>query len=404
MHRLQHLDMFSGLGGFSFAAQHSGYIDTVLCSETDSFNKRLLDEKLGLDNSGDICNLAVPERFHGEVTSEDNVPCEETGFSTVTYEDFFEGVIPFPDIATGGFPCQNITSANVQDDSGIYGEQSSLVNEQLRVIEDLEIPYCIFENAERLNRKGLDYIVAKLTELNYIVEWETISAAAFNYPHYRHRVYIVAYLPNTAVAKKGRAIFDSVRQVAVSKQDEPFKFPLLDESPQWVLDNAVCQTPKSIKLRTKRINALGNAIVPDIAKAIFDAIVSAEKDDSEQGNTYIIDTEVVGTREATAYQIDGKQVKAMPTRGIARGNHIYSNGKCELLNIPKTHYDGLYSTLLRKDGNNNFTCKSRLTRPGKLGGLVGEIMGIGANAGGLHPHFCERFMGYPEGYTALPLS
>ena len=180
MQRFQHLDMFSGLGGFSLAAKQSGFIDTLLCSETDSYNNRLLDEKFNMDNAGDICDLGVPSACHSAMTDEDIVPCEKTGFSTVTYEDFFEGVVPFPDIATGGFPCQNVSSANVTDKSGIEGAQSSLVHEQLRIIEDLEIPYCVFENAERLNRKGLDYIVARLCKLGYTVEWETISATAFN--------------------------------------------------------------------------------------------------------------------------------------------------------------------------------------------------------------------------------
>ncbi|MCH2058534.1 MAG: DNA cytosine methyltransferase [Thalassotalea sp.] len=402
MQRFQHLDMFSGLGGFSLAAKQSGFIDTLLCSETDAYNNRLLDEKFNMDNAGDICDLGVPSACHSAMTDEDIVPCEKTGFSTVTYEDFFEGVVPFPDIATGGFPCQNVSSANVTDKSGIEGAQSSLVHEQLRIIEDLEIPYCVFENAERLNRKGLDYIVARLCKLGYTVEWETISATAFNYPHYRHRVYIVAYLPETGAGKSKRNVFDHVRQVALANLDKPFKMPLLEEAPQWVLSKAVCENPKSIKLRTKRINSLGNAIIPDIAKSIFDSIRMLEESDDEKGNTHITDEQIAGKREDNGWVFNGKQVTCMPTRGVAHSDAIFSNGKCDLLNVPKQRYEGLYSTLLRKDGNNNFSCKSRLTRPGKLGGLVGEIMAIGANAGGLHPHFCEQFMGYPEGYTELP--
>lgn len=402
MQRFQHLDMFTGLAGFSLAAKQSGFIDTFLCSETDPYNNRLIDEKFNMENAGDITDLAVPYVEHSAITTEDIVPCEETGFSTVTYEDFFEGIVPFPDIATGGFPCQNVSSANVSDNSGIDGEQSSLVHEQLRIIGDLEVPYCVFENAERLNRKGLNYIVARLSELGYIVEWETISAVAFNYPHYRHRVYIVAYLPDTGAGRSKRNVFDHVRKVALANLDKPFKMPLLDEEPMWVLGEAVCEKPKSIKLRTKRINSLGNAIIPDIAKAIFDSIRMLESTGKDKSNIHIIDEQKVGVRKDNVWVLDGNEIDCMPTRGLAHSDSLFSNGKCDLLNVSKQQYSGLYSTLLRKDGNNNFTCKSRLTRPGKLGGLVGEIMGIGANAGGLHPHFCEKFMGYPEGYTELP--
>ena len=147
----------------------------------------------------------------------------------------------------------------------------------------------------------------------------------------------------------------------------------------------------------------GNAIIPDIAKAIFDSIIMLDNTAENLSNTFFTDSVIVGERDGYEFKLDNKRINVMPTRGVALSDTIYSDGKCELLNVPKQRYEGLFSTLLRKDGNNNFTCKSRLNRPGKLGGLVGEIMAIGADTGGLHPHFCEAFMGYPRDHTALPV-
>jgi DNA (cytosine-5)-methyltransferase 1 len=289
--------------------------------------------------------------------------------------------------------------------SGIDGEKSSLVTEQLRIIEDLGIPINIFENAEALIRKGLDRILVELNEMGYIVEWETISATAFNFPHYRHRVYVVAYLPDTAIAQTNSRVFVSVRWVAQYNLEKPFKFPLLNEDPDFVRANAVAEDTRAIKLRTKRINGLGNAVLPSIPKAIFDSITHIELDKVLDDDTLSAFEESMpaafSVEDGVMCDLSGVHAPVMPTRGIMKGGVVYSDQKrCPLLNPTKTAYSGLYSTLIRKDGH-NFTTKSRLNRPGKLGGLVGEIMSIGVDKGGLHPEFCEMFMDYSPGYTEL---
>ena len=405
---LNALDLHTGIGGFHVAAKRNGKINTFMCSEIDPFNNKLIDSKLNLDNAGDICSFALSEQFHPDsarIANEDIVPCEESGLSSVTFEDFMEGVLPFPDIATSGFPCQNITPANLLDDSGIDGQQSGLIRENLRIIEDLEIPYVVLETSERLNRKGLSYILAEFDRMGYIVEWETISAVAFGFPHYRHRLYLVAYLKDTKVAKTKSRVFDTVRRAAHYFDEKPFRFPLLSESPSWVISNAVVENTRSIKLRTKRINGLGNAVIPEIPFHIFNGITLAEF--GEENSAYKVGKKHLMPVSLTVegnqiIDSSGKSPTHMPTRGYMEDGAIYSDGnRCALLNSTKTAYAGLYSTLIRKDGNNNFTTKSRLNRPGKLGGLVGEIMSLGVDQGGLHPEFCEQFMGYERGYTEL---
>ena len=404
--KLKMMDLFTGLGGFHIAAERNGRIETFMKSEIDSFNIKLIDQKLNLCNAADISNLGISEHLHpsNKYCETDEVAVEMTGLSTVTYQDFFEGALDFPDIASGGFPCQDVSAANLLNQSGLDGEKSSLVAEQMRLLEDLEFPYGVFENAESLNINGLNRILSELNNLGYIVEWETISAVAFNYPHYRHRVYIAAYLPDTAVARNNVRVFDHVRQTALYLQEFPFKIALLNEDPKWVLDTAVLEDTKSLKLRTKRINSLGNAVIPDIPEAIFHTITKCEFDMEQNAPIQPFSTKekaVLKLSDNGWMDSSNNTTDRMPTRGIMHQGTIYSDGKCELLNVPKTRFKGLYSTLIRKDGNNNFTTTSRLNRPGKLGGLVGEIMSIGATKGGLHPNFCETFMGYPKNHTML---
>lgn len=412
MQTFYHVDLFTGIGGFTLAGRDVSGVETIMTSEIEPFNCKIIDSKLGLDNAGSVCNFAVDESIHPDYQYDranplnDIVPCEETGLTSVTMQDFMEGVLEWPFIVTGGFPCINVTCANLQDQTGIQGPESGLVQDQLNIIEDLEPPFCVFENAERLNIRGLDEILVRLNSLGYVVEWETVSAAAFNYPHYRHRVYIVAYLKSTMTALQNKRIFDGLRGLALYNLDKPFRFPLLEEDPEWVKRTAVAENTRSFKLRTKRINSLGNAVIIDIPKRIFQSIVHNEnclKDSSE--NTGFMpeshEPEVLSLQSENWIDKDAISTKNMPSRGIMVDGVIFSNGRCPLLNVSKKQYEGLYSTLISRDGNNNFTTKSRLNRPGKLGGLVGEIMKLGVNKGGLHPEFCEMFMSYPKGHTSL---
>lgn len=408
MQKLKLLDLFTGLAGFSLAADKTGMIETIMCAETDSYNAKLIDRNLGLDNAGDVSYFGISEDYHPQNprfnAKYENTPAVEiTGFSTVTAQDFYEGILDYPDIISGGFPCQNVSSAHLHCTEGIDGSKSKLVQDQLNIIEDLEPKYVIFENAERLNSKGLDRILHRLNELGYIVEFETISAAAFNYPHYRHRVFIVGYQTDSVIATSNARVFDSVRQIAQFNLEKPFKFPLTNENPQWIKRVAVVDDPKSIPLRTKRINSLGNAIIPDIAKAIFESILHHEPQKSTGLDFGHVDYEAIAlTLHGESWVNKSNEIiTKLPTRGYMKAGVIYSSGKCKLLNISKKLYSDLFPTLISRDGNNNFTCKSRLTRPGGLGGLTGKIMSIGVNKGALDPNFCELMMGYSENYTRL---
>jgi site-specific DNA-cytosine methylase len=419
MKALNHLDLFTGLGGFVLAAKRAGNIETIFTSEIDTFDIKLIEQNLDIENAGDINHVCVSAQNHpySQIINERDVhganianskspclvPVEETGLSSLTMEDFMEGVVEFPDIVTGGFPCTQLSSANVHGcHQGLEGKDSGLVYEQLRIIETLEPSYCVFENAKNLTGKGLNIILEKLSEIGYIVEWGTVTACAFGYPHYRHRTFLVCYLPDSDVAQANISIFKEMHKYT-SKAGE-FNLPLLHEDPEYIKDIATELNPKSIKLRSKRLNAIGNAIVPDIAEAIFNIINDCRSGRIKTDTLELAPKSFELSSESSEW-VDvktGKESSKMHSHGICRNGVIYSTKeRDEVLNVSNTKYKGLYSTIIAKDGNNNYTCKSRLTRPGGLGGLVGSIMSIGQYKGGLCPTFAEEFMGYPLNYTLL---
>ena len=395
---LKMIDCFTGIGGFHLAAEAEG-IHTIVTSETESFNCRHIDQKLNLDNVGDVASLGISEHQNPNFTHEDIVPVEETGFSTYSYEDFMEGTVDWPDIISGGWPCQDIAPANPNNANGINGTKSSTYKELVRLLEDFEPKYGVFENSERLSQRGLCVILKELDRLGYHAQWETISASAFGYPHYRHRLYLVVYRNDTNIARYQLDAFSECRKEAKHQMGLPFKLPLTSEDPNWHLKNAVVDNPKSIKLRTKRINSLGNAIIPDIARAIFRSIKKSEDNPSqcEKVSQRVPYEKLLSISLSTVS--NEKAFLKLPSRGLMLNGSLFNTDKCSLLNPHKTHFKGMLSTLIKKDGNNNFTTKSRLNRPGKLGGLVQDIMKLGVVQGGLHPEFCEKFMGYPQNYT-----
>lgn len=406
MNKLPHLDLFTGIAGFSLEAERTGRFKTIMASEIDPYCNKLISDKWGMENAGSVESVAVHSSVHPDrhLIDADIVPCEETGFTSLCLEDFYEGAIDFPYLVTGGFPCVNVSSANTNA-QGIDGEFSNLVKEQMRIIADLEPELCVFENAALLVGRGLDYILAELSSLGYIAEWETLTAAAFGYPHYRHRCYVVAYLADSDIAKSGARVFDLVREQV--PEQPSWNLPLNKaENAKKILDLAVVENPKSIKLRTKRINALGNSIIPDIAAAIFEAclklIDGCKVNDSERLPSYATLKDGEWTSLNPSTQSDSRYFK-LPASGYMADNECFAPAAaCRKLNPTKNQYENLFSTLIKKDGNNNFSSKSRTNRPGKLGGLIGDITLLGTNTGGLSPLFAELFMGYENGYTELP--
>lgn len=392
---LKHLDLFTGLGGFVLAGKRTGGIETIFACETDNYNKQLIDINMGLENSGDICLSVISQDNHPYALmceDKDIVPSEKSGISSLCLEDFYHGVVDYPDVVTGGFPCVKVTCANLHEShEGITGKGSDLVNEQLRIIEELEPKYCIFENAEKLTINGLNAILDELNKIGYFAQWGIVSATAFGLPHYRHRTYLVAYRADTPLNELNVDIFTSMHQYTSTPGE--FVLPLMHEDPLYIKDLATVIDQGSIYRRTKRLNSIGNAVVPDIPEAIFNIILNAERGDLAK---LTINNTPAVLRNNTLSELK------LPSTGFFKDGTIYSsNERDTILNPSKKKYKGLYSTIISRDGNNNFTCKSRLTRPGGLGGVVANIMSLGADEGGLDPIFGEMLMGYEPNHTLL---
>ena len=99
MFRLRHLDLFSGIGGFSLGLESTGHYRTIAFCESGAFCRRVLAKHWTEVPCHDDIRTLDTARYVGRV-----------------------------DIITGGFPCQDISVAGTQ--AGIDGERSGLWTEQ----------------------------------------------------------------------------------------------------------------------------------------------------------------------------------------------------------------------------------------------------------------------------------
>lgn len=94
------------------------------------------------------------------------------------------------DVVSGGFPCQDISSAGRGD--GITGERSGLWKEMARIICEVRPRYVFVENSPLLTSRGIDVVLGDLAAMGFDAEWGVYGAADAGAPHQRDRIWIVA--------------------------------------------------------------------------------------------------------------------------------------------------------------------------------------------------------------------
>ena len=182
---MNHLDCFSGIGGFAYAAQQVWGVD---------YNN------IGFIEINKYCQALLKLRFKGaniygdikEVTAEriiaDSGIKESDGLSGEQRKEISRAGAGV-DLFTGGFPCQPFSSAGKQrgkeDDRWLWPEM-------FRLICEIRPRWVIGENVAGIVKMALDEVLADLESEGYSCETFIIPACGVNAPHKRNRVWIVA--------------------------------------------------------------------------------------------------------------------------------------------------------------------------------------------------------------------
>lgn len=249
MSKLRVLDLFSGIGGFSLGLERAGGFETVAFCEIESFPRKVLARHW-------------PE-----------VPCYED-VTKLTGDILARDGIAV-DVITGGFPCQDISTAGKQAGMGA-GTRSGLWSEIVRLIGELRPRYVIVENVAALlagpsEKRGgwFGRILGDLAECGYDAEWENIPAAALGAPHRRERVWVVAY---------------------TKRDEQPWEKPCVgpfgrmgrvEQSMAWIggWENTLATLRRmddGVSRSVDRTDAMRNAVIPQIPELIGRAILAAE--------------------------------------------------------------------------------------------------------------------------------
>ena len=173
--KLKILDLFSGLGGFSLGLERTGSFKTIAFCDNDKYSK-----------------LVLQKHWKGVKIYND--------VKEITKEKFIADGIQFPDIITGGFPCQPFSVAGKQEGTD---DDRHLWPVMFRIIQEFTPRWVIGENVKGLTniQDGVVFetVCTDLEGEGYEVRTFNIPAAGVGAPHRRERIWIVAHRKESMV-------------------------------------------------------------------------------------------------------------------------------------------------------------------------------------------------------------
>jgi DNA (cytosine-5)-methyltransferase 1 len=244
MQKLNYLDLFSGIGGFHLGLKWAGFeFNKVFYSDIEEYANKVYKK-----NFPDAILL-------GDITKIN--PNE----------------LPKIDIITGGFPCQDISSAGHKKgliDANGNKTRSGLFYEIIRLCRVLRPKVLLLENVANILvlEKGRVFaeVLRCINEIGYDAEWEIISACSIGAPHTRERMFITSY-PNK---NSNFYIKRKEKKTKIEKQECWRGFTCTkitgDTEPVIIRKN------DGISKELDRIGALGNSVVPQVVQLIGELI------------------------------------------------------------------------------------------------------------------------------------
>ena len=187
------LDLFSGIGGFSYAAEKlvGGYKTVAFC-EMDEFCQKVL------------------QKHWPDIPIYDDVrTLDATRLGRI-------------DIVTGGYPCQPFSQAGKRQGEK---DERHLWPEMLRIIKSCKPRYVVAENVAGHVNMGLDQVLTDLENQGYTTRPIIIPACAKNAPHRRDRVWIIGELMADTSSLRGQNISGNNKKFATrSAKNENVEF------------------------------------------------------------------------------------------------------------------------------------------------------------------------------------
>jgi DNA (cytosine-5)-methyltransferase 1 len=236
---LRTLDLFSGIGGFSYAAEKLvGGFKTTAFVECEPFCQRVLAKHWP----------HVP--LHNDVRT---FQAAESSF----------------DVITAGFPCQDISVAGKQ--AGLDGARSGLFYEVIRLAREIRPQFLVLENVANLvshqNGETFQEVLFQIARAGFDAEWAVVSARDVGACHIRKRIWVVAYTSEQHLQRcwtEGQPVLS----VPSGQKRALWSSQGVMLSPDWrsyASEPVLCRGDARLSNRVHRLGVLGNAVVPQAA-------------------------------------------------------------------------------------------------------------------------------------------
>ncbi len=247
------LDLCSGIGGISLAAEWAG-IKTVAHCDIEEFCQKVLKK-----------HWPDTPLF--------------TDIKTITRQSLTERGIDVDSIraVAAGYPCQPYSLAGDQQ-----GEEDEryLWDEVFRVIREVEADWFVGENVFGHVNNGLSDVINDLESENYEVECIVLPAQAVGAPHQRDRVFIIARNTCSESIIQEDSAVSSFRSQWQAWQSFTWEHWRKVSELHWsVPEPGICGVDDGVsrELDKSRLIALGNAVVPQQIYPVFEAIVKYDR-------------------------------------------------------------------------------------------------------------------------------
>jgi DNA (cytosine-5)-methyltransferase 1 len=289
MSEMNFISLFAGIGGFDLGLERAG-MKCVAQVEIDPFCLKVL-EKHWPD---------VPRFTDVKEVGKHNLPAA--------------------DLICGGFPCQPHSVAGKrrgkEDDRDLWPEYR-------RIIDECRPRWVLAENVPGIRTTILDQVLSDMERLDYTTRTLVVPACAFDAPHRRERIFIIAHAKSSAgrlseLARKEslysdgnggnrnvayaeeqyRPIdrqetlesgwrnpdirnttsqgFQNMRNITMGRCTEGNKVLQSERSDWWSVEPPVGRVAHGIPRRVDRLRSLGNAVVPQVVEWIGRQIVECD--------------------------------------------------------------------------------------------------------------------------------
>ena len=233
------LDLFSGIGGFSYAAEQlvGGFKTKAFCEVDAACQAVLRKHWPDVPIFDDVCSLNANDL------------------------DFC------PDVITAGFPCQDLSVAGKQ--AGYDGKRSVLFYEIIRLARELRPKFLLLENVRNLlshkNGETFQETLFQIAKAGYDAEWAVIPASDLGACHRRERIWIIAHANDEGLqgqwSERELQENSSEKQIAWRNCNAMLSSKWGGYLPKPVLRRG----DDGLSNRVDRLKQLGNSIVPQVA-------------------------------------------------------------------------------------------------------------------------------------------